>query len=199
MTVKIQSPDVARRVAEFFGIRGKYVPSVEEFIIPTLQVGDLSVAGAPPISRHASVAFDVAAHATQKFTLRLFAQGVLCVITDIRLIPVSGGGAHIRAAFSTGAAPTPLAPGFTDHRITAGVLHPAQVPGALVGASTAASNITPIVWRSILTDVVDNHYQPRGWVIGTDKQGGSGSLMLQTGSNNVRIHGSLEWDEYQLD
>lgn len=199
MPVKIQSPDVARRIAEFFGIRGKYLPEVEEFVIPTLQIGDLSVAGVPPVGRHASVAFDVAAHATQKWTFRLYAEGLLCVITDFRLIPVAGGGAHVRASFAGGPAPAPLTPGFIDHRITDGQLFPAQVPGAIVGASTQASNINPIIWRSALADLVDNHYQPKGWVIGSDKQGGNGALMLQIGSNNVRCHGSVEWDEYQID
>lgn len=198
--MRIQSPDVATRVRNFFGIKGKYRPEVEEFIVPTIQVGDLSVPGLPPITRHASVGFDVGAVVGEYFTFRLLApEGVLCVITDLNLVPaLAGAGSHIRASFVTLAGLAPAAAGFTDHRLTSGQRFPIEVPAAQAAVGTFVMPIAPIIWRTILTDNEDNHIEPKGWVIGTGKPGVGASLMIQSAALNLRIHGSVQWDEYQV-
>jgi hypothetical protein len=197
MPVKIQSPDVARRVAEFFGIRGKYTPAVEEFIIPTIQVGDLSISGVPPVSRHASVAFTVAGVAAEGFNFRLLAPGgVLCVITDIILLPANI--ASFSASFTLQAAAGALVPAFTDSRLTLGQLFPENVPAAVCEANTVGAPLVNISWRSRTTPNVAIHFQPKGWVIGTGKEDVDAALMLQCETDDLHVYGSVGWDEYPI-
>lgn len=51
MSQPIQRPDVSQRLQELFRLVGRVRPSLEEYVIPTVQVADLGVAAAPPVRR----------------------------------------------------------------------------------------------------------------------------------------------------
>lgn len=197
MSIRIQGPDVARRVAEFFGVRGKYRPEVEEFIVPTVQVGDLSVPGLPPVSRHASCRINVAPTAGEYSMFGLAAlPGLICVITDIDVF--SSVANSVVADFRDERAMTPLTAFFTDNRLTLGQRFPAQVPAAVIGANTEVMILAQQAWGATLPASIPRHFSPKGWVIGSGLAGGTGHLHLSLTTVNVGLFGSVEWDEYEV-
>lgn len=198
MAIKIQTPDVARRVARFFGIRGKYLPQVEEFIVPTILIGDLSVAGPPPIARHASCAFSITGVAARYSTVRLIAPiGVLCVLTDVYMHPQLTS--YLTMGLMAGGAAPALVPTFTDTRLVDPPRGSPETPAALVSSEARVAILTPISWRAYAVTGFNNHYQPRGWVIGPARAGVAMELTIQLNGQDNDANGSIEWDEYPLD
>lgn len=195
MPVKIQGPDVARRVAQFFGIRGKYLPQIEQFIVPTISVGDVSMPGVPPVRRHVSVQGYEAAVVAEKASWWMNAPiGVLAVITDIHVIPV--GDMNLNVAFWFGGAAS-LTPRFTDGRLVQPPALPQFPPACTAGSWTAAGVITNIAWTGVAKATQVNHYRPVGWIVGAGT--GAGGVQFQSSENNVAVSLTVEWDEYHVD
>lgn len=198
MSVKIQEPGVAQRLVEFFRLKGRFRPMLEEYIQPVIQVGDLSVGGVPAISRHATCWFNVAAVAGQQWAFHMeVPPGLLCHITSFNLNP--SASVSLYAGFSGGAPMSPITNKyFTDGRITGDISFPTNVPGAIVGSNAQVGAINPIGYRSYVLVGQPNHFKPKGWIVGTGKPAGIGRFQLGAATVNITISGSVEWDEYQV-
>jgi len=202
MAQPIQDPTVGGALQALFSLQGRVRPALEEFIVPTVRIADLSQGATPAISRHASAAFNQAAVAGEHAQLRFeMIPGALAVIRRLHLVADTDTMIRINFpgnAATLGALGTVAAKGFTDGRVLAGSPGGEQNPAAVLtyGTAVAPLGAFQVFFQALATEEVN--IEPRGWVVGTGRPDLYGFLELDTYSLNVQLRGSIEWDEYQL-
>lgn len=201
MAKDIGNPIVGTLIQQAFDLQGRIQMVVEESIVPTVSLGDLSLGSPPPNLRHATASWDESGVAGERFVARIEVPGnIIAVITRINFIP-RGSTIEMVADFgSSFPIPTSGAASkrFTDERVRAPGGSPAQQPAGVVttGTQVAALAVQPFRMRAI--DAVDNIFDPKGWILGTGRPGQFGFIEFAAGTANVRIEGTIEWDEYQI-
>lgn len=204
MAKEINNPYVGEILTRAFNLQGRVRPLLEEFIIPTVSLGDLSEGTAPPIGRRATCFITQAAVAGERWIGRFESiAGVICVMRRIFLASSAGGNfswAPRGNAATLGALGTVAAKSFADGRILAGNPNgSAQQPSGVFTHDTAVAGIAGVVGqRDITVTGFDMLIQGSGWVVGTGHPALVGFLEMQIAANNSLVEGYLEWDEFAL-
>lgn len=196
MSQPIQVPTVGTLLTEFFRLVGSVRPELEEVVIPTVLVGDLSGSAPPTRRRHASCVGGIAAAAAENawFELSNSDPNTLAVITDVFAFATAAD--FLKVAFPTATllagGSTVVATSFTDSRVLPGgpgfVLRQISQGGGSIGNEERGRWIVPVAANGL-----NLHLRPKGWVIRTP---------TRLTFSNVTAAGTmflgLEWDEYQL-
>lgn len=195
MSQPIQVPTVGALLTEFFRLVGSVRPELEEIVIPTVLVGDLSGSAPPVRRRHVSCVGGIAAAAAENAWFELFNsdKNTIAVITDVWAF--ASAADFLKVAFPTSTllagGSTTVASSFTDSRVpgTPGfVLRQISQGGGSIGNEERGRWIVPVAANGL-----NLHLQPRGWVIAPP---------TRLTFSNVTAAGTmflgLEWDEYQL-
>lgn len=200
MGLPINDPSVGAALQELFGLQGRVRPVLEESIIPTVQVADLSEGSRPARIRHASAHFDVGANAVEHFVARLEAPpSVLMELTSFRLAPLSAGEVQVFFGSSIPVPSTFASKAYTDQRVRDTKSGGTQSPGGLLTIGTQVASLGTVQWGIFLNaDNLLYEYSPKGWFVGSLAPAGFGFIEFSFGSNNVRVRGSMEWTEYQI-
>ncbi len=209
MAEKIQLPIVGENLREFFRLTGSVRPELEEGVLPTVLVGDLSTSSAPVRRRHCAAQGSQVAAALQNafFELSSNDPGTLAVVTDIYAFGTAASD-ELRIAYSSGivVAGTVQTARFTDARV--------RTPNALFGGGTppnfvlqsaslagGAINNALVGGRFQLPIIADRrmlHIRPWIAMLGST----SPNILSGLSLCNVVVAGELvvtiEWDEYQL-
>jgi len=202
MAQPIQDPTVGAALQALFGLQGRVRPYLEEYVIPTVRIADLSQGATPAISRHAIARISAAAVAGQQFIARLeIIPNVIAVIRRLVLEP--DADTKLLLAFPGNAAnlgpqATTADKGFTDGRILAGSAGGAQSPAGVLTFGTGGGPYGTQQGELQLFAAVANVYEPTGWVVGTGRPDLFGFLEMHAVSANVGLVGQIEWDEYTL-
>lgn len=204
MAQPIQDPTVGTALQQLFGLQGRVRPALEEFIIPTVKVADLSLKTADPVIRHASCRTSVAAVAAERPVFRFESiGGTICVIRRIFLFSATAAGnpsfAFHGNAATLGALATTATKSFTDGRLLPGAPSGAQKPSGVLTIGTQPGSLGTVHWEGRMDASLGLEITPtRGWVVGTGRPGLVGFLEGQVAVNNIALAVSMEWDEYYL-
>lgn len=195
MTKTIQNPRVSGALQEAFDLQGRVKPALDEIIIPTVQVADLSTGQIPATRRACSCRFIQPGVAGEKFTARFeIPAGIIAVVQRLFIYP----SADLRifaqfSGFSVGALPNVAQKAVTDQRLTVSGIQPAGV----LTYGTQAPFVTNAQWMGFAPLGQGLIYEPNGWVVFGGLQN-FGFLELQSGTDNVQVIGHMEWTEYDL-
>lgn len=214
MTLEIQNNRAGAALTDAFDLKGRVRVELEEFIVPTVVVADISHSSPPGIQRTASAYWSKAAVSGQRACFQLTCPGgTLAVIK--------------RLSFFSTAATAPDAwfivmPGSTidggisgeiaEKEFTDGRLQETGVaPSCVVTFGTRVSNISVTNWAiPLLGDAnaewgagnsaaVEAVFEPKwGWVIGSGKAGVTSYLEGSYDGVNMPMTGVIEWEEYQV-
>ena len=182
MSQPIQNPVVGSLLQKAFNLQGRVRPTLEEFVVPVVSLGDLSTGAEPPVVRRASCGIIQAAVVGQSFTARFEVPGgVLAVIRSLRLY--CDGTARRLRVFHAGNAASIAAPatgadhGYCDGRLLAGSGITQTPAGQCFFGTQAASLVTVNAQYPVSVDGLV--YDDPGWVVGTGAGGVFGFLELQ--------------------
>lgn len=206
MAKDINNPLVGELLQRAFDLKGRVRPSLEEFIVPTISLGDLSLSLGPSIKRHAACRVAQAAVSGQRFVFRFEAiPGTICVITRVFFHSAAGAtefaGAFVgNAATVSGLGSTALK-GYTDGRLLPGT--PFGAPVQPSGVVTFGTQVGPggiLALFSIQVPAAGLVYEPPPgtWVVGTGGSSLFGFLEGFLALNNTLVTGGFEWDEYPV-
>lgn len=201
MAQPIQDPTVGVTLQKLFSLQGRVRPALEEFIIPTVVVADLSPAAAPPIRRRAGAFNAHAAVVGEFFTLRFEMPATTFAVVRRIMVSAAVGGDLLfnfpGNAATLAALASTAGKSFIDGRLLPGAPSGAQLPAGVVtsGTQAAALTPTPFAWPRATGEV--SNIEPTGWVVGGFPSL-TGFLEMQLDVANTGVAWSLEWDEYQL-
>jgi len=194
----IQRPGVGTLLTDFFRLTGRVSPKLEEFVVPTVSVGDLSKGSPPPVCRSVSGRFSIGITAGERavwaFTM---APGTIGRITSLSMLNVDVAGnftVHFGSALAVFPTTAITASLFTDGRLSAGD----EEPAGKLFTDTQVGALTAFEWqRNVgIGEVVD--YRPPNWLVGTGVPNVTGTLeFLCTGVANGVVF-TMEWDEFQI-
>jgi len=200
MAQPIQTPVPGTLLTNAFGLTGRVRPFLEEFIVPTISLGDLSLSLAPGIVRHACALIQEGAVAGERWVCRFEAPpGVIAVIRQVA-IKSSGGATNLSAVFR-GNAPTispanACAKGYTDGRLLPGS-GTTQTPMCILLSDTQVAAVGSVTFQVPVPAEGLVYLPPGGWVVGGGMHD-SGYIEMNMPVNNVQAQGGIEWDEYQI-
>jgi len=203
MAQPIQDPTVGSALQALFSLQGRVRPALEEFIIPTVRVADLSRGASPPLSRICSAAIaGIAAVVGELATVRFeVPPTLLAEILSIRYAFNAVGGLKISfpgnaaAVSGLGSTVLPTRQGLIDGRVA----NQAQ-PAAVITYGTQAGSLSPYqyfeqTWATNQTTHVD---LPSGIVVGTGRSN-YGFMEMQWNPANTQVAGlSIVWREFAV-
>lgn len=193
MAQPIQTPGVGAALQRLFRLQGRVRPSLEEFVIPTVQVADLSQGSVPPVRRHAVSFFNQPGVAGQSATWRLeVPPSVLARIDRIYVTPAAAGPMFANFGSTIAVPAGNAANEFSDARVRAN----GELPAGLVTFGTQVA-ILAGTWR---VDVAANEVteiRPRAWLIG-GLFDAFDFLEMQFFQANTAVTVAMEWEEYQI-
>ena len=208
MTLKIQRPSVSVALTRFFRLTGQVAPELEEFVQPTVQVGDLSPAEPPPVARAAAARVLNSAVPVEFPTFRLFCPpGMIARLDSIYLnVPAQAIVSYLFTSSVPALALAGLAsPVFTDQRL--GQLNPVtglarELPAVQFAFGSIAGALIVNQYRQLIEPSATGGFRPlfrpKHWIIGSGEPGVSGFLEFQTSVVNSTVRCALEWTEFQL-
>lgn len=207
MSELIQRPQVGENLREFFRLTGTVRPELDNFVHPSVIVGDLSASAAPVARRHASAQGVQVAAALQNafFELSAADPNTLAVVTDIYAFALAQDQLHI--AYSSGivVGGTVQTARYSDARVaTPNALFVGGTPPAYVlqSASLAGGPINNglVAGRfAVPSTGVQLHLQPKGLVLlGSRAAGLASGIAFSNDSPAGTLVLTVEWDEYQL-
>jgi len=197
MAQPIQTPLVGSALQRLFGLQGRVRPSLEEFIVPTVQVANLDDGSPPNVSRTASSFGSQAAVAGEFGTFRLeVPPGTIAEVLAVYL-PVPSATFNLRIA--TTDAPAALAntgsKRFWDGRLN----FENQLPAGVLTFGTQVAALTTVIGLIPVTTVENTIWTPpRGLIVGSGKQGQFGFFMIQNATANQALIATIVWREYAL-
>lgn len=200
MGIPINNPVVSTLLQRAFGIQGRLRPQLEESIVPTVSLGDLSEGSEPPITRHVSVFGAIGLEVNERPIWRLEVPGnVIAVLTrlNFRAATAQDVLVHWGASLSAGAFPgTMTTTGYTDERLQSDQ-GGAQIPAAVVLTGTQVATIASEARIRINPPPDDKDFFPKGWVCGTGRPGQFGFIEFSASVIAQSFFIEMEWDEYQ--
>ncbi|GMR14273.1 MAG: hypothetical protein BMS9Abin29_2518 [Gemmatimonadota bacterium] len=202
MAKEIGTPLPGDILTRAFQVKGRVRPMLEEFIIPTVLLGDLSQAFGPSIGRGAIAHISIGATVGELFTGRFESiGGTICVIKRI-FLQSSTANQNLRFGFRGNAATivalaTTPAKTFTDGRLLAGAPWGAQTPSGVLttGTQIAALGTQQGQIRMPADGIL---LENLGWVVGTGDPALLGFFEFQVSIANATVLGFFEWDEYPV-
>ncbi|GMR14266.1 MAG: hypothetical protein BMS9Abin29_2511 [Gemmatimonadota bacterium] len=195
MAFQINTPRPGEALGREFGLRGRIRPQLEEFIVPTVQIADLSSLGLPSPTRRCSAAFYQPAVVAEAATWSIEMQpGSMAVLKSFFFRPTAAD--QIRAEFlqSVGVPGSLAASGFSDARLTVA----GEIPWGQLLYGTAIPAIAT-EWRGAAN--TDGFvYQDPGWIVYNPIGGVNPvSIWFQSETINQAVRGGIEWVEYALE
>jgi hypothetical protein len=193
MAKDIGDPTVGAALQALFRLQGRVKIGMEEFVIPTVQVADLSVSAAPALAAGAAAQLSVVGVAAQRTTWRFEIPGsMFAQVLAFNIFMLAG--TRFNVAF------TAAGPGhagiagkaLTDGRLTQRGLEPA---GVMTGGATAAAPIGA-QWRTELAANEERRFEPKHWIVGSGLEAQFGFIEFQAGTANIGGTLSIEWAEY---
>jgi len=192
---RIQTPQVGQLLQRLFKITGRYRPSLEEFIVPTVQIADLGQGSPPPIIRSATSFFSQAAVVGERATFRLECPPTTLLTLDSMLFTAgSSSSIEIFLGSSVPAPATPATTRFTDGRI----LQANENTAGKVNFGTQAAGLAAFHFRQALLSGVPTLIKPLNWIVGSGVPVQFGFIDFQFGPLNVSFEAILQWTEYQI-
>lgn len=195
MSQPIQRPDVSARLQDLFRLVGRVRPSLEEYIIPTVQVADLGMAAAPPIRRTGhwgGLTAGVAAEYTALQIVNPTGSNNVISVNSIQVMPANT--VSLYAAFGTftfGTGPVAIATEqYVDRRSDDPLvqLSTGNVSAAGIGGLAAASCAR---WRLLTSWMPPIPLD--GWVLGPGD-----TLVFCCDAVNISMYWNLSWETFAL-
>lgn len=197
MAKQIQNPTVGDVLRQAFDIKGRVSPLLEEFVVPTVLIGDLGRGAPPAFIRHAVARFSQGAVVGQRAVWRFeMPGGMIAVMRRFWYRPVGSNGSIVTFFGSSIAPPAGTATKvFTDGRL-AGQNNPA-------GVLTFGTQVGNLATNQFVINAVQDpdafaFEPPAGWVVGSGIAGQFGFLEQNFSVDNIGIDVVMEWDEYQI-
>lgn len=195
MPSPIQTPGVGAALQRFFRIVGRVRLSLGDEIIPTVQVGNLSIASTPPVRRIATAQATQAAVAGEVPTFSFqIPPSVLAHLRLLSWLPATDQWIRLNSGSTINTA------GFTqvDARFQDGRLVQAgELPGGVFFRGTQVGGLPTVPFRRFFM-AAGSPPQPFDVVVGSGDGTNFGFFELQGSVANEQAQMSLEWDEYQL-
>lgn len=196
MAIPVQNPNVGDALRQAFDLKGSVRPFLEEFIVPTVQVGDLARGAPPAFVRHAVARFSQGAVVGQRAVWRFeMPGGMIAVLRRFWFRPVGANGTVVTFFGSSIAPPAGTATKvFTDGRLAG------QEPAGVLTFGTQVGNLATnqFVINAVQDPDAFDFRPPGGWVVGSGQAGQFGFLEQNFSVDNTGIDVVLEWDEYQI-
>ena len=202
MAIPIQDGGlIASRLQSLLRLQGTVRPTLEEFILPTIQVADLSDGAIPSVRRHCSAQFTQAAVVAERCIFRLeVPPNILAHITGFSCRPIAAAtslnmttSSSLAAADLTGIALS----GFIEGRLTNA--NPPQQPASVLTFGTRVGALAAVVWFKVVNPVPDrSDFEPIGWIVGSGQPAQFGFLEFAVNALNDQMVVNMEWDEYQV-
>lgn len=199
MSTTIQSPVPAELLSHAFQLQGRQRLQLEDYIVPTIQVGNLDCGFAPAKCRSAMARIVQAAVAAEFAVFRLQAdEGVLLEVVEIIAQPASTGALEIDLEQSiTGATTEGTGKAFTDQRVELGGPGPGGQPAGRIFRGTQAGGISgeygiPMTATGLV-------YRPADLIVGRAPFPASSSVgfFFETAVNELAVL-SIQWREWYL-
>lgn len=193
----IQDPQVGTALQRLFLLQGRVRPFLEEYVIPTVQIADLSAGQNPPLIRHVSAQFVQAAVAAEFCTLQISTPpGTILRVK--RMVFSLGGAMQVNAFFGTSIAAAPANDAdqsFTDQRVRESLN---AGPAGLLKFGTQAAALATTQWGQSLPATPAIVIEPTNWIVGSTMASVEGFMELQFTVVNTVVTGSIEWEEFYL-
>jgi len=189
---------IAGRLSKLLGLQGRVKPSLEEYVIPTIQVADLAQGGLPPVTRRCVIQFDVAGVVGEVATVSFEVPGgVLAVLRNLKCNSAADANLLMFVGSSVNTA------GFTEKSgvLVDGRLRATESESAATFVfGTQAGALAQIDWRmgapaGISLELIVNNL---GWAVGSGRPDQFGFMEFQLESSNTTGRFTVEWDEYQI-
>lgn len=198
MAQPIQNPGVGVALQRYFNLVGRVRPQLEEFVIPTVSVGDLAGGGPPAVSASAQSRLVVAAGgAGQLANIRFDVPGGIVAVVKKVNFRAGAASTILGRPGSTFAAPATAGTArLTDGRLLEqGVTSPA----CNIFGGTSAAGVAGHTWRLPFDPAVESSviYEP-DWVIGSGRAGQFGFFEWSLDVANTELQMVLEWIEYPV-
>lgn len=199
MPKQIQNPLVGQALQYLFGLQGRVEPSLDEIVVPTVQIGDLSRGGPPGITRSASAAFSQAAGGAGQFSVARFeVPGNVVARIDSMVVRVSGAAATLIITHgSTFATPANTAQkSLKDGRL----LQAGEVAAGVVTYGT--QGVTPFApttsERYFLASNALVTIPTPGLIVGSGLPGQFGFMEFGLITPNLQLDATIQWTEFRL-
>lgn len=203
MGLKIQRPDIAVAIQKLLRLTGSIDLEVEEFILQTIQVGDLSHGQLPPVSLHASADFVIGAVVAEHAIWRMEIPGsAIARVTRIIVRPGTDTTLRVHFGSTLAAAAFPTAvtnKGFTDGRVLFGVGDGnVPLPAVSINTGTQVASM-PREYSQFFGNLQDQLIlEPHGWIVGTGDPNQFGFIEFQVTNLNEQMIITMEWDEWRI-
>lgn len=193
---KIQRPGTGTLLTDHFRLISRVNPELEEFVVPTAQVADLSLGATPPICRSATMQFSNSPVAAQRSVWRIESPpGIILKIKHFWVLNVDvAGDLTVHFGNSLAVVPTVAA----TSRFTEGRLTGAELPGGLVLHDTQVATLAAFEWRRFLGVLGEIEYSPPNWVVGTGRPGEFGFIEFLATAIQNSVNVAIEWDEFSV-
>jgi len=191
----INVPFVGAALQRLFGLKGRVSPSLEEFIVPMVVVGDVSQGSAPDVSRACVHQCIQAPVAGQRFRARLeIPGGLLCKVDTIYVRCDTPGFFEVQFVNVSGAQAATAAKAFTDGRLLA----EGQLPASVLTFGTQAANLVTEEFGTFISADPVTIIKPKNWIIGSGDPTQFGFLEFGQQSANAQVMFALELTEYAI-
>jgi len=208
MTLEIQNPRAGAALTDAFDLKGRVRPELEEFIVPTVTVADVSQSSPPGIQRTATAYFSQAAVGGQRACFQMIVPGG--TLARIRRVSFFSADSlsqpdawFLLFSAETAALGKPAVQAtssFTDGRLQqTGVVPSAQVWFGTKVSTLSADWALPLFYQDQTTGASSNSYEPTaGWVVGSGVAGVASYLEGAFDEVNEAQTAVLEWEEFQV-
>jgi hypothetical protein len=196
MALQINNPFVGAALQELFRLQGRVQPQLDQFIVPTVQVADLSVAASPPVIRSCVSANSIAAVVGQAPSIIFNVPGgVLAIIKSLRFQVQATTNFQVNVGNSSLSGPaTASARTFMDGRINR-----SQEPVCTMVVGTQAAQMPSFEYRCRVVANTELVIVPSRWVLGRGTATDDDIIEFQFGDNDMACDNfSMEWTEHPL-
>jgi len=194
MPLPIQTPKVSSAIHDFFKIVGRYRPQVDEVVVPTVTVGDVSMDTAPLIRRAVDHIF-IAAVALERPTWRFEVPAGTFAVVEQWFLPDDPSAGDVEVFFgSSFPAPATLSTNvaFVDGRLRERQEAPAgRIAFGTQVAGLAVSNT--VYDRTTIFPPIARI--PGGWTVG--RTNAVDFIEFQLNAVNVNLSFAMQWREVQ--
>lgn len=193
MSKDIQDPTLAQLLTAALGLQGRVRLSLEEFVIPTIQVADLQMGMPPPVARAATAVGLAAAVSGQTATFRFEIPGSLLARIEYLTVRAGAIGTIAASWTATGGPQAGTAEkAFTDGRL----LQQAEAPAGVLTFGAQVAGIPPVSWRARIRADTPERFKFDHWVVGSGIPTQFGFLEFAFSAANLAVDLTLEWTEY---
>ena len=206
MTLEIQTPRAGQALTDAFDLKGRVRPELEEYVVPVVNVADLSAGAPPAIQRTATAYFSKDAISGQRACFQFIVPGgTLAVIKRISFYGVVTATDAWFILFSAASAAlgkpaSQATSSFTDGRLQqTGVVPSSQLWFGSKVSTLNADWALPLFMTDQTYGTSEAVYEPTGgWVVGSGVDGVSSYLEGAFDGTNMDQSCVLEWEEFQV-